>query len=177
MSGKEITAIAIKFFAIWLFVNVVLYAPAMITTVSGLSRASEQEIDQELYFVVVGGFFLVGLIASLVLFRVSNSVLSAVQSSELDDRGITEAILLQILGVYFLVSTLASMPGMAMRLFIASEYTLVNYLYFAGDFFLLGVAIYLIKGPTTLLSILGALRGSAECPLTSQGYGRRTAAT
>lgn len=48
MSAKEVTAIAIKFFGIWLMINVILYAPSMILTMSSFDSYRDHEVNESL---------------------------------------------------------------------------------------------------------------------------------
>lgn len=100
--------------------------------------------------------------ASGVLFRVSNSILNSVpESEEISESAISQKFLLQLLGVFFIVGALSSLPGMGIRMFKPTEFQVTNYLYFAGYIFELGVGLYLLIKPEVWGAWLGKLRGRA----------------
>lgn len=162
MSAKEVTAIAIKFFGIWLMINVVLYAPSMILAIASLDSYRDREVNEGLYFSVVGSFILIGVVASCILFRVSNSILKSVpESEEVSESVISQKFLLQLLGVFFIVGALSSLPGLGVRMFKPSEFQITSYLYFLGNIFELIAGLYLLIRPEVWRLWLAKLRGRA----------------
>ncbi len=107
MEPKDITALAIKFFGIYLLVNIVIYAPSMIAMMTSLESYSGEEFNSDIYFTVVGSFMLVGVLVSLLLFRISNSIVSSMEGNEAGRININQELLLQVLGVYFVISAVS----------------------------------------------------------------------
>lgn len=161
MSSKEVSAIAIKIFGIWLLVNVVMYSPTMILTLTRLEMDAEQQFSPTIYYWVTGAFLVVGIACSMALFRAANSILSNSGLSNESDINISQRFLLQIVGVYFSVTAFSSLPGMGIRFFKENDIALSNYLYFAGYIFQLCVGLYLLIKPTVWAQWLAKLRGRA----------------
>ena len=74
-NSKELTAIAIKFFGIYLVVNIVIYAPSVIATWIRLSQITGEDHSLISAILVSGSFILLGLVITYVLFKLANSIL------------------------------------------------------------------------------------------------------
>ena len=159
MSPKDITSIAIKFFGIYLMVNVVLYSPSMIMSLTALEQYKEESFSNSVYFTVVGAFILLGIGVSFILIRLSNSIASKTTESTESQPTLSQEFLLQVLGVYFIVSGLSVMPGYSISFFTAAEPDIAKLLYGAGYIFQVAVGCYLLIKPVVWGQWLNKLRG------------------
>ena len=159
MSPKDITSIAIKFFGIYLMVNVVLYFPSMIMSLTALEQYQEENFSSSVFITVVGAFILLGIVVSFILIRLANSI--ALQTTEPTDSSLklSQEFLLQVLGIYFIVSGLSVMPGYGISIFKGAEPDTTKLLYGAGYIFQVAVGSYLLIKPVVWGQWLNKLRG------------------
>lgn len=73
MSPKDITSTAIKFFGIYLMVNVVLYFPSMIMSPTVLEQYQGENFNSSIFITVVGVLILLGIVVSFILIHLANS--------------------------------------------------------------------------------------------------------
>jgi hypothetical protein len=159
MAPKDITAIAIKFFGIYLLVNVVLYFPVMIVSLAALEQYQEENFSSSVFISVVGSFVLLGVVVSYLLFRLANSIASRPTETTESGSQTSEEFLLQLLGIYFVVVALSAMPGMGISLFKPSVGDYTELLYGVGYLFQLSVGCYLLTKPVVWGQWLNRLRG------------------
>ncbi len=158
MTSQQLTALAIRILAIWLLVNVVLYLPSTATLAVNLSKTADQPISTSFSIAIFVGFLGLGLVVSLILLRVSKSALSSVAGPQ-ENNILSPDIALQILGLFFIVSTLTFLPGYILSLLKQATITPTAYGYLLGDAFKLLVGAYLLVKPTVWVSWLNHLRG------------------
>lgn len=161
MAPKDITAIAIRFFGIYLLVNVVLYFPTLITATATLEQIQSGEFNSSIYIYIVGSFVLLGVVVSLLLFRLANSISSRLPVTSEPASHLTQEFLLQVLGVYFIVSALSAIPGYGSSLLTSSPIELTRLLYLFGYLFETAVGCYLVVKPVVWNRWLNQLRGRA----------------
>lgn len=159
MSPKDITAIAIKFFGIYLMVNVVLYFPSMIMSLTALEQYQEENFSSSIFITVVGSFILLGIVVSFVLIRLANSIASKSMESAESPSTLSQEFLLQILGIYFIVSGLSVMPGYGISIFKSAEPDTTKLLYGAGYLFQVAAGCYILIKPVVWGQWLNKLRG------------------
>jgi hypothetical protein len=159
MSPKDITAIAIKFFAIYLLVNVVVYFPSMIVSMTALQKYHEETFSSEMFVSVVGAFIVLGITISFMLNRLANSIASKSSENTAINSDLPKDFLLQILGVYFIISGISSLPGIAISLFKHNAMDSATLLYGVGYIFQVVVGFYLVVKPTIWNQWLNKLRG------------------
>ena len=159
MSPKDITSIAIKFFGIYLMVNAVLYLPSMIVTLAAFEQHQEKSFSSGAFITVVGAFVLLGIIVSFVLMRLANSIVSKTTESSNSSPTPSQEFLLQVLGIYFIVSGLSVMPGYGISMFKAVEPDITKLFYGAGYIFQVGVGCYLLIKSVVWAQWLNKLRG------------------
>lgn len=163
MSTKEVTAIAIKLLALSLLVSVVLHAPRLILTISSMERMHGEEFQQNFYISVVSFFLVLGAVCSFALYKTSNSILKSIPEStpESDPIYISEKFILQVAGVYFIVSALQAFPSLAIS-FSSSPANMASYIgYFIGHAFEVAVGLYLLVAPAVWVRAFNKLRGRA----------------
>ncbi len=162
MSVKEIMAIAIKLMAISLMVGVVLHAPRLILTISTMERMHEDKFQPVFYISTVSLFILIGAIASAVLYKAANSVLKSLPCpNESDPVLATEKFILQVVGVYFIVSALQAFPSIAIAYSSSSSNLTSNLSAFIGYTFELAVGLYMLISPAVWAKAFQKLRGRA----------------
>jgi large-conductance mechanosensitive channel len=158
MNPKDITAIAIKFFGIYLMVNVVLYFPSMIMSLTALEQYQDENFNSNIFIIVVGSFILLGIIVSFILIRLANSIASKTTEPADSSPTLSQEFLLQVLGIYFIVSGLSVMPGYGISVF-KTEPDTTRLLYGAGYIFQVAVGSYLLIKPVVWGQWLNKLRG------------------
>lgn len=159
MSPKDITSIAIKFFGIYLMVNVVLYFPSMIMSLTALEQYQEESFSSSVFVTVIGSFILLGIVVSLILFRLANSIASKTTETTESSATLSQEFLLQVLGVYFIVSGLSVMLGYGMSMFKGAQADTAKLLYGVGYIFQVAVGCYLLIKPVVWGQWLNKLRG------------------
>ncbi|MBV1928308.1 MAG: hypothetical protein KUG81_02195 [Gammaproteobacteria bacterium] len=158
MTSQQLTALAIKILGIWLLVHVVLYLPSIGMLAVNLSNFTDSQIPASLSVALFLGFLIVGLVVSLIMLRVSTSVLSSVPESK-EQNVLTPTFVLQITGLFFIVSALAVLPGYILSLSKQATIQFSTYGYLAGYFFKMSVGAYLLIKPTVWAHWFTKFRG------------------
>jgi hypothetical protein len=158
MNTREITAIAIKLLAIWLLVHVIIYIPSLAVAFTSVQNFNQTELPQWLYYALVASSLIIGFLAAILLMRTSNSVL-ALTSTESTGSNIDQTFLLQLAGIFFIVSVLAGLPGILLNLGKISSVETDTVFYLGGKLFELGVGLYLLIKPSVWVRLLNRLRG------------------
>ena len=116
MTIKVITAIALRFFALWLLVQVIFNLPSLLMISSTVEFFQGEPLSQYMGWALLLGVMLIGLLAAYLLWRSAHGALTlsakASQQSEpglLDEQG--QRFLLQLGGGYFIVNGLALLPS------------------------------------------------------------------
>jgi len=164
MSIKEISAIAIKLLAISLMLNVIVYVPSVIITMNTMERMAERlhgaEFQPIFYVSVVGSFLFIGAISAFVLYKLANSVLKSLPDpSESEPINVSETFILQVAGVYFIVSALQAFPSLAIAFGSSDTEMIKNIGHFIGSSFELGIGLYLLISPKVWIHTFSRLRG------------------
>ena len=158
MSTREVTAIAIKLLAIWLLVHVVLYLPSVSTLFSSLQQYNQEELPKNMFLAIVVCFLVVGVIVAMLMVRLSNAVLDSVPSKS-ENSNLSEPFILQIAGVFFIVSALSALPGAVLGVSQQSSISNATYGYIAGHGIELVVGLYLLVKPKVWVLWLNKFRG------------------
>ncbi len=158
MTSKQLTALAIKILAIWLLISVVLYLPSIAMIMTHLANVADKPIPSSLSVAVFFGFLVVGLVVSFIMLRVSKSFLAGIPESN-DKNILTPIFVLQITGLFFIVSALTELPGYGLSLSKEAVVPLSSYGYLAGYIFKIGVGAYLLVKPSVWGSWFNKLRG------------------
>jgi cytochrome c biogenesis protein CcdA len=158
MTAKEITAIAIKFLAISLMISTVLHAPRLILAISAMEGMHNEKFESIFYIAVIGFFLILGFLSVFILYRVSNSILKSIPESNNDPVNISQAFILQVVGVYFIVSALQAFPSLSA--YISPNFEAKKHLgYFVGYTFELAVGLHLLISPSVWVRLFNKLRG------------------
>jgi hypothetical protein len=115
MNTREATAIAIKLLAIWLLVHVIIYIPSLAVAFTSDQNFNQTELPQWLYYSLVASSVIIGFLAAILLMRTSNSVLASA-GTESAGSNIDQTFLLQLAGIFFIVTALAGLPGILLNL-------------------------------------------------------------
>lgn len=162
MSTKEITAIAIKFLAIWLLIQVLLQAPSLIIVINSIEGFTQQESDKNLYITLVLSYLVVGSVISFLLYRVANSILTSIpDSNDSDTSNLSQSFLLQLGGVYFIVSGILLMFSLLASSIKQSTIPLESYIYMCGALFELVVGLSMLIKSSVWALWFTKLRGRA----------------
>src|SRR5690625_789539 len=78
MSTKEVTAIALRLFSIWLLVQVILNVSSIALLLTSVEQYQGQVIPDYVYFMLIGSFIAIGLLAAYFIWASAKSALEAV---------------------------------------------------------------------------------------------------
>ncbi|MFT7500072.1 MAG: hypothetical protein ACI85Z_000714 [Rheinheimera aquimaris] len=159
MNAKEVTAIAIKFFGIWLIINLALYLPTFMFAVMTFSSEYFATTRLSLFLTAIGAYLAIGLSFAYVLCRLANSILQVVPSQVDDTERLSQTFVFQVLGVYLIVSGLPSILSLGIQLGDQGEYSFLNWFYLGGALFEFAVGVYLLVQPAIWALWLKKLRG------------------
>jgi hypothetical protein len=149
MNTKEITAVGIKFFAFWLLINTVSQVPKLVISFSTLSRIAEQEISQTNFISLMFISIFIGFISFYLLWKSSNSILNSIPSiSEKESSKDSHAFLIQLGGVYFIISSVSAIMR-SLPTYFYENVELTTYL------FLVSLVFEFIIGLTMLINSKG----------------------
>ena len=113
MNSRIVTAIALKLFAIWVIVQIILQIPFVwqMYYLTKQIRSPEVVMDPLPYLILLS-LVVCGLIAGVIIFKLGQKVLETLPSGEsLIDHKDTEKLLLQLLGIIFIVTALSRLPS------------------------------------------------------------------
>ncbi len=160
MNSQQITAVAIKCFAFWLLIQVVIYVPGMIGAYSTMKTYSGSDISLTTYTLMIASIISVGLFATYALLKVSNSILKNTKEPETINKDtVSHVFILQVVGGYFIVTALSSAPNMVYSTLSRDSDNISNALYLFGNLFQLFIGLYLLISPGVWLCWLNKLRG------------------
>jgi len=160
--SQQVTAIALRALAIWLLLQVVLNSPGLILLLNDTKYYRNQSIPIEVYSLVIGGFYAVGFTAAFLLNRLAGSVLKKVKSKEGVEVHLTidsEKFLLQLLGAYFLVDALVSIPRTLSFVIHVDRVDVTQFFWPAGLVVQLIIGLFLIGSSKYWLRAFEVLRG------------------
>ena len=111
MSTREVLAIAIKLFSIWILVQVFWMSPTLIALLTTVESWQGNIMPEWVYVAFITAFICVGVAISVVLYQISNSVLTTTPSKgDIEASEQTKIFLLQLGGVYFLITAFVYFP-------------------------------------------------------------------
>lgn len=161
MTTKEVTAIVLRLFSLWLLVQVILTVPSLALYVTSMGQYQEQTVPAYVYIAMIGSFAVIGLIAASLIWRAARSALateaSEVGSSAVNDQ--SQRFLLQLGGVYFIVTSLAYLPRSLGFLQTSIDVSYMNFLSPLGLLFQLLVGLALVVHSSLWVHLFAKLRG------------------
>jgi len=159
MNTKEVSAIAIKFFAFWLLIYTVAQIPSLLIGINNLHSYSQQDISPTNYSLLIVVSLFIGLLASFLLFRVSNSILNSIPvNSEEEKINVSQGFLLQLGGVYFIVTAISSLVNIS-RIYVQEHVETSSYIVLATIIFRLLVGISMLMSSKRWVYMLNKIRG------------------
>ncbi len=165
MNTRIATAIALKLFAIYIIVSVVMSMPAIIGSylaVNNQNISANTSIVIPLTIVICT--IIIGALVFLVLWKLSNRVLNdagSVATERFIDHSSMERFLLLLLGMYFSISALVELPNVFTSLWIKSErypgISIVDYAWLGSVVFQLIIGISIMAGIKSWLLFIRGL--------------------
>lgn len=112
MSARVITAIAFKVFALYFFVQVVMQIPSIWSIYGTLGPGESSETMMAFSpYLAAGAFTFIGFLMVFVIYALGSSVLKDIPDTAPSSEATKlEAVLFQLLGVYFVVTSLTYLP-------------------------------------------------------------------
>jgi hypothetical protein len=160
MITQQITAIALRLLSIWLLIQLVLNLPSLIILLTGVEQYRQQEISTSVYLAFISLSTLVGIVAAFLINKAATSVLvRAKTESKVTLSSVSQKILFQIAGLYFVVNAIAYLPRSLSFIPNAVELSLSNLLFPAGLVFQLIIGLWLISYSTFWCNFFNKLRG------------------
>ncbi|MEM9531655.1 MAG: hypothetical protein AAGA23_12105 [Pseudomonadota bacterium] len=166
MTTKQLTVVAFQVFAIYLLVKAIMMLPLFASGV-GLSAVSTQALGRATMLWVLGlASMIVLAVLAILIWRLSSRIVAKAQvqaQAEDDERfRITEAFLLALLGVYFVVEGIQAF-GLTMWNSLAvaqhtQDLTIQSYSYIAAAFFEFVVGLSLVLRASGWANLLRRLR-------------------
>lgn len=145
MITQQITAIALKFLAIWLVLQMFLNLPSLVMLFTTLEQYQQKNIPAIIYFWIIACFLIIGLVAAYLISKTAASVLSTAKTeTSLSLSEDSQKTLFQFAGIYFVVRSLAQLPTSLAFIPITPTVELVNLLGLAGIIIQLLGGIWLI---------------------------------
>lgn len=160
MSTREITAIALRPFSIWLLLQVILNLSGIVLLLIGVEQYQGQIIPGYMYFMLIGSFILIGILAAYLIWESAKSVLDRCPSARneaLDQDG--QKFLVQLGGTYFIVTALAYLPRSLGFLAHPLEFSYMNLLWPFGLAFQLCIGLALLARASHWELLCAKLRG------------------
>lgn len=160
MTTRQVTAIALRLFSLWLLVQVILTLPGLVMLLGTLEHYEGQTVPVFVYFMMTLGFVAIGGLAAYFIWIAAASALARSPDSDsemLDQEG--QKFLLQMGGVYFVVDALAHLPHSLGLLQPSLELSYLNLLSPFGHVFQLGVGMALLVKSSVWAKLLVQLRG------------------
>lgn len=161
MTSKIITGIAFKLFAIWLLVRTILTIPVIWQSYLMLRNFRSPEKISIVWPVIIfisllaASFFVVKIIWSLGTKVVNELPDSDIQNESMD----IERVLLQILGLYFFITSLATIPNHVLQYIkLFGDHKLEQGLWIFAEIFKLVVGLLLLAKVNAWLTLLKKLR-------------------
>ena len=160
MTTREVTAVALRLFSLWLLVQVVLTVPGIVMLLTSVEHYQGQVIPILVHLLMILGFVAIGLLAAYLIWIAAASVLARSPDSE---SRVLDQFLLQLGGVYFMVNALAYLPRSLGFLQHSLEMSYVNLLSPLGHVFQLCIGLALLVKPSHWAKLFAQLRGRGGC--------------
>lgn len=162
MVSRDVTAIALRLFALWLLVQVILNMPGLVVLLISVEQYQGHVIPKYLQVLLIGSFIFLGLLAAFVIWIAAKSALARCaheEAGEFSQQG--QIFLLQLGGVYFFVTALAYLPRSLGFLSHSLEFSVANLFWPLGLVFQLCIGLDLLVRSSQWAKLLAKLRGRA----------------
>jgi hypothetical protein len=160
MTTKEVTAIALRLFSLWLLVQVIMSIPSLVLLFTSIEQYQGQAIPAYVHIMIIGGFIVIGAIAVYLMWVAAKSALTNASDSGSELLGKDgQKFLLQLGGAYFVINALAYLPRSLGFLQSSMEVTYVNFLSPLGLLFQLCIGLALLVKASYWAEVFQKLRG------------------
>ncbi len=160
MTSRDITAIALRLFSLWLLVEVVLNVPGLVMLFTTVEQYQGQVIPGYVHAFLIGSFIGIGLLAALLIWISAKSALARCSSEETGELNRqSQMFLLQLGGAYFIVTALAYLPRSLGSLSHSLDFSVANLLWPLGLVFQLCIGLALMVRSSQWAELLAKLRG------------------
>ena len=161
MTSRDVAVIALRLFALWLLVQVILNIPSLVVLLTSVEQYQGHVIPKYLQVLLIGSFIFLGLLTAFLIWIAAKSALArcAHEAGELSQQG--QIFLLQLGGVYFFVTALAYLPRSLGFLSHSLEFSVANMLWPLGLVFQLCIGLDLLVRSSQWAKLLAKLRGRA----------------
>ena len=160
MTSQQITALAFKIFSIWLLVQLILNLSPLIMYISGIESYLDHNFPVSFYISTLLAFLIVGLIAVFLLHRLARSVLNSTDTEKTYDISKdAQKYFLQVVGVYFIVISLAYLPRSISAVFLSDQFFTDSLFWPGGLIFQFIVGITLVGQSIFWSNLLKKMRG------------------
>src|SRR5690625_7629159 len=108
MSTKEVTAIALRLFSIWLLVQIILNISSVALLLTSIGQYQGEVLPDYVYFMLIGSFIAIGLLAVYFIWASAKSALErcpSVQSQSFDLDAPPSIV--ELRGAYCIITSLA----------------------------------------------------------------------
>ncbi|MDP0589676.1 MAG: hypothetical protein QS748_11010 [Candidatus Endonucleobacter bathymodioli] len=111
MTTQNISAIAIRFLALWLLIQLVCNLPNLLFLLGSIEGYIQKEVPFWVYISTVVSILLIGLTAAYLMYKSSEKILSQ-STNETPEKLSTNdhKFFIQLLGLYFVVTSLTRIP-------------------------------------------------------------------
>ncbi len=154
MRATDITAVALKFFAIYMLMQIVLYAPSFFSFEMNLSAST---IGADVILVLLG-FMGLALFVAVYLFRLANSISDRMRDNDDVKSDLDQKQLLQLLGIYLVVDGSFGMPVLGMILLEEVTTDIGDALYFLGEILRIIIGVSCLTSSAFWMNFLRKLR-------------------
>ncbi|WP_281649215.1 hypothetical protein [Parendozoicomonas sp. Alg238-R29] len=132
----------------------------MIMLLASVEQYTNHQINTGWYITIVSSILITGLISAFFLNRTANSVLSYNDNKTTHSlNNSTEKLILQVAGIYFIVTALAQLPRSLSFLVQPADLYMQSFMFPAGLLFQLIIGLWLISNSSFWLGLLQKLRG------------------
>ena len=157
---QQITAVALRILSIWLLIQLILNLPGFVMLYAGLEQYQQQTIPDAAYTGTLAGLLLVGILAAILINKAANTVLKApTQKPECLLNSDSQKFLFQLVGLYFVVNSLANFPRSLSFIPNTIEISASDMFWSSGLLFQLMVGLWLISYSAFWIKVLRKLRG------------------
>ncbi|MCL4410679.1 MAG: hypothetical protein M1356_10310 [Gammaproteobacteria bacterium] len=160
MITQQITAIALRILSIWLLIHLLLSLPSVALMIPSFEMFHEQEAPRWMFFGIAGAFFVLGLVAVFIIFKLATSVLTRAKSdSALTLSDDSQKMLFQLAGLYFIVNALAYLPRTLVPISNIPDLSLAHFMTSAGLVLQLVIGLWLASRSSFWVGLFRRLRG------------------
>ena len=160
MTSQNISAIAIRFLALWLLVQLIFNLPGLSLLFGSIESYTQKDVPAWVYISMILSVLFVGLLAAYLMYKSSEGILSkAVDESPEKLNKNDHKFFIQLLGLYFVVSSLTRIPMSLSFIQYSEHIELSNLLGTLGWLFQFVFGLFLIGSVTYWTQLLNKLRG------------------